>query len=95
MLERSTSGRATLGADRGYDTRDFVAALRGRDVTPHVARDDRHRVPAARRVHPQRAQQPQTDPARGSAGSGSPPPPPPSCPPTGAESAVVMLASDA
>ena len=42
MLERSTSGRATLGADRGYDTRDFVAALRGRDVTPHVARNDRH-----------------------------------------------------
>ena len=26
LLERSTSGRATLGADRGYDTRDFVAA---------------------------------------------------------------------
>ena len=41
MLERSTSGRATLGADRGYDTRDFVAALRGRGVTPHVARNDR------------------------------------------------------
>ena len=43
MLERSTSGRATLGADRGYDTRDFVAALRGRGVTPHVARNDRRR----------------------------------------------------
>ena len=41
LLERSTSGRATLGADRGYDTRDFVAALRGRGVTPHVARNDR------------------------------------------------------
>ena len=43
LLERSTSGRATLGADRGYDTRDFVAALRGRGVTPHVARNDRRR----------------------------------------------------
>ena len=43
MLERSTSGRATLGVDRGYDARDFVAALRGRGVTPHVARNDRRR----------------------------------------------------
>jgi transposase len=29
--------RATLGADRGYDTRDFVAELRARGITPHVA----------------------------------------------------------
>ena len=41
MLERSR--RATLGADRGYDTRDFVAAVRARGVTPHVARNDRGR----------------------------------------------------
>ncbi len=34
MLERSVR---LLGADRGYDTRDFVAALRARGVTPHVA----------------------------------------------------------
>jgi len=27
----------TLGADKGYDARDFVAALRDRNVTPHVA----------------------------------------------------------
>jgi transposase len=27
----------TLGADKGYDTRDFVAQLRERNVTPHVA----------------------------------------------------------
>ena len=27
--------RSTLGADKNYDTRDFVAAMRG--VTPHVA----------------------------------------------------------
>ena len=31
------------GADRGYDTRDFVAAVRARGVTPHVARNDRGR----------------------------------------------------
>ena len=43
MLERSVSGCATLGADRGYDTRDFVAALRARGVTPHVAQPDRRR----------------------------------------------------
>ena len=41
MVERSTAGRATLGADRGYDTRDFVAQLRSRGVTPHVAVNDR------------------------------------------------------
>ena len=43
MVERSTAGRATLGADRGYDARDFVAALRARGVTPHVAQHDRGR----------------------------------------------------
>ena len=43
MLERSVSGCGTLGADRGYDTRDFVAALRARGVTPHVAQNDRRR----------------------------------------------------
>jgi transposase len=30
-------GRITLGADKGYDTADFIAGCRGRDVTPHVA----------------------------------------------------------
>jgi hypothetical protein len=29
--------RITLGADKGYDTRDFVAACRERNVTPRVA----------------------------------------------------------
>ena len=43
MLERSVRGRATLGADRGYDTRDFVAAVRARGVTPHVACNNRGR----------------------------------------------------
>lgn len=29
----------TLGADNGYDTRDFVADLRFSGVTPHVAQN--------------------------------------------------------
>ena len=41
MVERRTAGRATLGADRGYDTRGFVRELRSLGVTPHVARNDR------------------------------------------------------
>ncbi len=28
---------ATVGADKAYDTRDFVADLRAREVTPHIA----------------------------------------------------------
>ena len=31
--------RLTLGADKGYDTHDFVAELRQRRVTPHVAQN--------------------------------------------------------
>ena len=31
--------RLTLGADKGYDTRDFVAAVRLLGVTPHVAQN--------------------------------------------------------
>ena len=32
-----TENRLTLGADKGYDTADFVADLRAMNVTPHVA----------------------------------------------------------
>jgi len=32
-------GRITLGADKGYDTEDFVNELRSMKVTPHVARN--------------------------------------------------------
>lgn len=32
----------TLGADKGYDMRDFVRDCRARKVTPHVARNDAH-----------------------------------------------------
>jgi transposase len=37
-LERKKR-RLTLGADKGYDTRDFVAELRQRKVTPHVSQN--------------------------------------------------------
>jgi transposase len=40
---KPTSKRVTLGGDRGYDTRGFVAAMRERKVTPQVARNDSNR----------------------------------------------------
>jgi len=45
MIERHSPGstrRLTLGADKGYDSRDFVAALRRMVVTPHIAQKSRH-----------------------------------------------------
>ncbi len=33
----------SLGADKAYDTQDFVAACRSRNVTPHVASNDTRR----------------------------------------------------
>ena len=38
-LPRQPKQRLTLGADKGYDTREFVAELRQRRVTPHVAQN--------------------------------------------------------
>jgi transposase len=45
MLDRrpDPSPRATLGADKGYDTQDFVAQCRDRHVTPHVAQNTKGR----------------------------------------------------
>lgn len=42
MLEAmpATSGRRSVGADKAYDTVDFVAACRQRNVSPHVACND-------------------------------------------------------
>jgi transposase len=37
------SGRRSIGADKAYDTADFVAACRQRKVTPHVASNDTRR----------------------------------------------------
>jgi transposase len=43
MIDSMTEGigarRITLGADKGYDTRDFVDELRDRGATPHVAQN--------------------------------------------------------
>ncbi len=38
--------RMTLGADKGYDTQDFVKALREMKIVPHVAQNDRNRQSA-------------------------------------------------
>jgi transposase len=40
------NNRVTLGADKGYDTADFVAEARHMNVTPHVAQNDRRRKSA-------------------------------------------------
>jgi transposase len=37
MAGLDRASRSTLGADKNYDTRDFVAAMRRLGVTPHVA----------------------------------------------------------
>lgn len=45
MINRHSPGstrRLTLGADKGYDSAGFVAALRRMVVTPHVAQKARH-----------------------------------------------------
>lgn len=39
--EASTARQRTLGADKNYDTADFVAACRSRNITPHVAQNTR------------------------------------------------------
>jgi transposase len=44
MAERIAGvGRITVAADKGYDTRDLVAEMRGMNVTPHVAQNDKRR----------------------------------------------------
>jgi transposase len=40
MSERIEGGkRVTVGADKGYDVKDFVREMRGMNVTPHVAQN--------------------------------------------------------
>jgi len=39
--------RVTLAADKAYDTKEFVANLRERRVTPHVAQNDKRRSGSA------------------------------------------------
>ncbi len=42
----SEGKRVTLGADKAYDTQDFVRALRKRPITPHVAQNTTNRASA-------------------------------------------------
>jgi transposase len=44
--ERSQKKRVTVGGDKAYDTKDFVADLRARQVTPHVAQNNKGRSSA-------------------------------------------------
>jgi IS5 family transposase len=49
MLDRARErgfGPRTVGADKGYDTADFVADMRERHVTPHVAQNTSNRASA-------------------------------------------------
>jgi transposase len=39
---RRGRGRLSVAADKGYDTRDFVAGVRALKITPHVARKKRY-----------------------------------------------------
>jgi transposase len=43
LSHRPASKRATVGADRGYDTRSFVEQTRRINVTPHVAQNTANR----------------------------------------------------
>ena len=44
MLQRMvTAARITIGADKGYDTADFVQDCRGLNVVPHVAQNTSNR----------------------------------------------------
>src|SRR5438128_2205550 len=43
LTSKPACRRITLGGDRGYDTRGFVAATRELNVTPHVAQNDCNR----------------------------------------------------
>jgi transposase len=44
MVDELAAGhRITVGADKAYDTKDFVADLRSKDATPHVTQNDKGR----------------------------------------------------
>src|SRR5437588_12767071 len=44
MAERiEGSKRVTVAADKGYDAKEFVQEIRGMNVTPHVAQNDKRR----------------------------------------------------
>ena len=42
---RARQGMSTLGADKGYYNKSFVAWLRGRRIAPHIARIENRTAP--------------------------------------------------
>jgi len=42
---KARRGMSTLGADKGYHTKAFVAMLRGRSIAPHIARIEGRSTP--------------------------------------------------
>jgi transposase len=51
-LTRGRSDRITTGADKAYDTRDFVSTVRELGVTPHVARRQNGAIDERTSRHP-------------------------------------------
>ena len=54
MLDRQRRKRVrptTLGADKGYHSKDFVAHLRRRKIAPHIAMIDGRKTPGLDRAH--------------------------------------------
>ena len=51
-LSRNRSRRITTGADKAYDTRDFVDTVRELGVTPHVARRQHGAIDERTSRHP-------------------------------------------
>ena len=43
MIDATAGARSTLGADKNYDTAEFVAGCRARGCVPHVAQNDTNR----------------------------------------------------
>ena len=41
--QKGRSRRITVGADKAYDSKDFVEAARRLNVTPHVSKNDKGR----------------------------------------------------
>jgi IS5 family transposase len=46
QIPNRDSGQVTLGADKAYDTQDFVAELRQLKIKPHVAQNNKNRASA-------------------------------------------------
>jgi hypothetical protein len=42
-MQAGRSRRITVGADKAYDTKDFVSTVRELNVTPHVTKNDKGR----------------------------------------------------